>query len=103
MAISDLTKEQFEQYAKESTSWKELMTKCGYTNYGCRTYLKKKLEFYEINISHFTKTTTSKKYSDEELFVENSTYSTSVGIKNRLVKYFNRIAINSFIKFELNF
>jgi hypothetical protein len=89
MAISDLTKEQIEQYAKESTSWKELMTKCGYTNYGCRTYLKKKLELYDISISHFTKTITSKKYSDEELFVENSTYTTTVGIRKRLVKYHN--------------
>jgi hypothetical protein len=43
MPISDLTKEQFEKYANESSSWKELMTKCGYTNFGCRTYLKKKL------------------------------------------------------------
>jgi hypothetical protein len=89
MAISDLTKEQFEQYAKESTSWKELMTKCGYTNYGCRTYLKKKLDLYEISISHFIKTTEFKKYTDEELFIENSTYTTTVGIKKRLVKYHN--------------
>lgn len=66
MAISDLSKEQIEQYAKESTNWKELMTKCGYTNFGCRTYLKKKLELFDINISHFIKTKSSKKYSDEE-------------------------------------
>jgi len=39
MPISDLTKEQLEQYAKESTNCKELMIKCGYTNFGCPRYL----------------------------------------------------------------
>jgi hypothetical protein len=52
MPISDLSKEQLEQFAKESTNWKELMTKCGYTNFGCRHYLKKKLDILNISISH---------------------------------------------------
>lgn len=45
MPISNLTEEQIKKIVNESTSWKELMTKCGYTNYGCRFYIKKKLTF----------------------------------------------------------
>jgi hypothetical protein len=86
MAISDLTKEQLEQYAKYSTNWKEFMTKCGYTNYGCRTYLKKKIEFYDINITHFNVTKSSKRYTNEEIFKENSEYTSISTIKNKLIK-----------------
>jgi hypothetical protein len=89
MPISDLSKEQFEQYAKESNNWKELMSKCGYTNFGCRTYLKKKLELFDINISHFTSQSTNKKYSFEDIFKENSTYTTMKCIKNKLINQFN--------------
>jgi hypothetical protein len=89
MAISDLTKEQIAQYAKESTSWKELMTKCGYTNYGCRFYLKKKLDLYEISISHFTRVKSNKRYTEDEIFKENSEYSSMTNIKKKLIKYHN--------------
>lgn len=89
MAISDLSKEQIEQYAKESSNWKEFLTKCGYTNFGCRIYIKKKLEEFNINITHFVATNIGKKfrkYTDEELFKENSEYSAMKGIKTRLIR-----------------
>lgn len=86
MPISDLSKEQIEQYAKESTNWKELMTKCGYTNFGCRTYLKRKLELFKINILHFIRVKSNKRYTDEEIFKENSEYTSMFIIKNKLIK-----------------
>ena len=92
MAISDLSKEQIEKYAKESNNWKEFMTKCGYTNFGCRIYLKKKLEEFDIDITHFIATNIGKqfkRYSDEEIFKENSKYSATKGIKNRLLRDYN--------------
>jgi hypothetical protein len=88
MAISDLSEEQFKTYARESKNWKEFMLKCGYTNVGCRQYIKKKIELFEIDISHFTNIRRTKKYTDEELFKENSEYSNMVGIKKRLIKKF---------------
>lgn len=88
MPISDLTKFQLEQYSKESSNWKELMIKCGYTNLGCRTYLKRKLEICDIDISHFINTRNHKKYTNEEIFKENSEYSTMNGIKNKLINQF---------------
>lgn len=89
MPISNLTKEQLEQYVKESTNWKELMTKCGYTNFGCRTYLKKKLEVFNINISHFVRTKNNKRYTNDEIFKENSKYTSMANIKNKLIKQYN--------------
>lgn len=89
MAISDLTKEEIEQYAKESTNWKELMTKCGYTNYGCRTYLKKKLDSYNISILHFTRIKSNKRYTHEEIFKQNSEYNSMTHIKKKLIKYYD--------------
>lgn len=37
MTIADLTKEQFEEFVKISTNWKELMIKCGYKNLNTRS------------------------------------------------------------------
>ena len=85
MPISDITKEQLEMYANESKNWKELMTKCGYTNYGCRYYLKKKLDKYNISISHFIRNKAPHSYKDEEIFRENSDYCTMKTIKNKLI------------------
>ncbi len=85
MPISDLTKEQLETHARESTNWKELMTKCGYTNYGCRYYLQKKLYMNDISIDHFVKQTSNKRYTDEEIFKENSEYTSMQCVKHKLI------------------
>ncbi len=89
MAISDLTKEQIECFAKNSTNWKEFMTKCGYTNFGCRKSLLRKIEQFNISISHFIKKQRYAKYSDEEIFKENSEYSSMVSIKVKLINKYN--------------
>ena len=88
MAISDLSEEQFKTYARESKNWKEFMIRCGYTNLGCKHYIKRKIELFEIDISHFTSIYVNKKYTDEELFKENSEYCNMRGIKNRLMNKF---------------
>ena len=89
MAISDLTKEQIECFAKNSTNWKEFMTKCSYTNFGCRKSLLRKIEQFNISISHFIKKQRYAKYSDEEIFKENSEYSSMVSIKVKLINKYN--------------
>lgn len=89
MAISDLTKEQIVEFSKESNSWKEFMIKCGYTNFGCRLYIKRKIELYDIDTAHFTNIKYNKKYSDEEIFKENSQYGSMTRIKNKLIKDYN--------------
>lgn len=89
MPISDLSKEQLEQFAKESTNWKELMIKCGYTNLGCRSYLKRKLDNLNISISHFSFNKSQKRYTHDEIFKENSNYASMTNIKKKLINNFN--------------
>jgi hypothetical protein len=89
MPISNLTRENIEDYARTSTNWKELMKKCGYTNFGCRHYLKKKLELYNISTSHFIKNQFNIRYTDEEIFKENSNYTSMTCIKNKLINKHN--------------
>jgi Zn finger protein HypA/HybF involved in hydrogenase expression len=89
MTISDLTKEQIEDFARTSTTWKEFMIKCGYTNLGCRKYILRKIEKYNINISHFTKYHRHVKYTDEEIFKENSEYGQMTRIKYKLINNYN--------------
>ena len=89
MTIAQLTKEQIEEYATTSSSWKEFMTKCGYTNYGCRSYLKKKLEIYDIDTSHFTRSLRVKPYTHDEIFKENSEYTSMVSLKYKLINNYN--------------
>jgi len=89
MAISDLTKEQIEEYAKESNNWKEFMTKCGYTNFGCTFYIKRKLELFDISVSHFTRGKHNKKYTHEEIFKVNSQYTSMKCIKHKLITHYN--------------
>jgi len=88
MAISDLSEEQFKMFAKESKNWKEFMIKCGYTNLGCRKYIKIKIDKFKVDISHFINIRQNKKYTDEELFKENSEYASMNGIKTRLINKF---------------
>jgi hypothetical protein len=89
MPISNLTKEELEKFAKESTNWKELMTKCGYTNFGCTRYLVRKLNSYDISTSHFVRNKIIKRYTNEEIFIENSKYTSMACIKHKLMTQYN--------------
>ena len=89
MTIADLTKEQLQEYVKDSTNWKELMIKCGYKNINTRNNLKRKLETCNISIDHFDYNSKSyKRYNNEEIFIKDSKYASSYGLKDRLVKYY---------------
>ncbi len=89
MGVDKISKEQLETYVNESTNWKELMIKCGYTNFNNRKTLTKRLELFNISISHFVKKTVIKKYSDEEIFCKDSKFSSTLGIKKRLINKYN--------------
>jgi hypothetical protein len=85
MPISAITKEELETYVKDSTNWKELMDKCGYTNHGCRYYLQKKLYMNDVSIEHFIRKSTNKKYTDDDIFKENSEYTAMDCLKDKLI------------------
>jgi hypothetical protein len=90
MTIADITKEQLEEYVKLSSNWIEFMIKCGYTNTNNRINIKRKLDLFNINTDHFNNNTVQlKRYTNDIIFIKNSSYKSSTGIKQRLIKYYN--------------
>ena len=77
MAIIDnYSKEELEQIVKQSKSLKEVIDKLGYTTHSGsnNSTVKKRLEQYAINLSHFTHSNPIKR-NEENVFMENSTAS----------------------------
>ena len=74
--IDKYTKEELENIIKNSHSIKEVLIKLGYStaNGNNNKTLKNRIEKYNIDISHFTKTQQVKR-SPENVFIENSTAS----------------------------
>lgn len=95
MAWHNNTEEEYREAAKNSKSIAGMCRYLGRNPYGAGYYtMHKKIKEYNIDISHFTgrgwniegkNLSKSEKISDENVFVENSTYTTS-RLKDRLIK-----------------
>ena len=93
MALKKYTKDWLEQLCAESYSYSEVLRKAGRAQAGgSQATLKKKIEEFDIDISHFTgqrwqhSPTFQEKYTPEKLFVKNSPVSNQT-IRNYLNKY----------------
>jgi len=90
MTISSIPEENLREYIKDSSTWKEILQKCGYNNCGCSKYLKKRIDDLSIDVSHIKKKTDSTndfvKYKLEDILQCDSTYTSMVRLKFRLVK-----------------
>ena len=93
MALRKYTKEWLEELCSESYSYAEVLRKAGRVQAGgSQNTLKKKIEEYNIDISHFTgqrwqhSPTFQEKYTPENLFVKNSSVSNQT-IRKYLNKY----------------
>lgn len=77
--IDNFTEAELRQIVKESNSYREVLRKLGYTTTGGNNNktLQKRLEYYQIDISHF-KTVKPLKRTFENIFCENSTATQSV-------------------------
>jgi len=85
--------DQFHEFVKNSKTWTELLKKCGYNNTGNTKTVKKRAKELNISLEHLPKgyyinPNPSHKKSNEEIFVQNSTYESRKNIKKRLVKDF---------------
>lgn len=98
MTIHDIPDDTFRTYVAESNTWTELALKCGYNNSGNKTVIKKRIEHMNIDVAHLPQghnwaAGTTKmvivKYSLSDILKENSTYSSMVGLKKRLMKELN--------------
>ena len=90
MTVSSIPEDTLREYIKNSSTWKEILQKCGYNNCGCSKYLKKRINDLSIDVSHIKiKTDISNpfvKYKLEDILTCNSTYTSMVRLKIRLIK-----------------
>lgn len=90
--IKQLTKEELEELVKDSITYSEVLKKLGYNVTGGEPWknLKSRLKELNIDTNHFKGkahgTSNTKKYSLEEILVENSTYTSRETLKKRLIK-----------------
>ncbi len=86
----NISKEELEQYVLSSSCWKDLLKLCGYNNFSNNRYVQKKVNKFNIDVSHFKDyTPTYKKYTLEEMFCKDSTYNKGSSLKKNLIKHFN--------------
>ena len=94
MCIHDIPDDEFIRFVMESTTWAELMRKCGYTNIGNSKVVKKRVAEMKLDVTHLPqgqnwalgKVWCSPKYSLDEILVENSMYTSMTTLRRRLIK-----------------
>lgn len=93
--IYNIKDEDFIEIIKNSTTWTEILKKCGYNNLGNNKTVLKRCQNLNIDISHLPSGQGDsrnkigknfKKYTIEEILVENSQYNNGPKLKNRLIK-----------------
>lgn len=84
--IWDIPDNEFIKYVKESNYYSDLLRKCGYTNIGNRSTIKKRIKLLNLSIEHFKKYKIPKKEKKQlsEIFIINS-ISCRSNIKKRLL------------------
>ena len=94
MALRKYTKEWLEELCSESYSYAEVLRKAGRAQAGgSQETLKKKIDEFNIDISHFTgqrwkhSPAFTNKYTPETLFVNGSTTASNQTLKKYLLQY----------------
>ena len=91
--VYQLSEEKFRQIIAHNNSWRACALEVGLCGAGknARYQLQKRCEELKCDTSHFGSQTTnaniaSTKYSLEEIMVENSTYTSTTKLKERIIK-----------------
>lgn len=87
--IDDVSDDAFREIVKKYTQWIDIANECGYRSYKGVPHIKDRCEKLGIDISHvgsFIPEPSNPLYSLDEICVENSWYSGSVGLIRRLIK-----------------
>ena len=89
--IWDINNDDFIKFVEESNTYISLLRKCGYTNLGNNTIVKKRIILLNLSTDHFVKNVppANKKIQLSEILVENSTYNCNRDIKKRLYNELN--------------
>lgn len=95
--VNTIPAEEFAAIVAGSKTWTEVARKCGYNNTGNCSIIKKRCAKDNVDTRHLPVghnwaeglvRVANKRYTNEEVFVENSTYLNGNQIKNRLYKHF---------------
>lgn len=93
--IHNIKDEDFIEIIKSSTTWTEILKKCGYNSLGTNITVIKRCQRLNIDISHLPYGQgdnrnqigkNKKTYKIEEILVEKSTYNNGTRLKKRLIK-----------------
>ena len=94
--LNKISRSEFEEKVKQSKSYNSLLKTLGTSNHGLSTrVLRYKIKKEQIDVSHFTtKGVREHKsiYTNEEVFIENSTYNNNTLIKKRI--FDNNLIVN---------
>jgi len=77
MSVTNISEDLLKSYVASSNTWKEILQKCGYTNYGNNKYIKLLIDKYAIDISHLHQPTSNylrPRYKLQDILVCNSGY-----------------------------
>ena len=78
---------EFGEILNKSNNWTHFLKNCGYRNTGNKKSVMRRIKKLNLDYSHLYEwKPQNRKYSDEELFVENSSYTNRKRIKERLKK-----------------
>lgn len=94
MNVNDISIDEFTSFVNESSTWTELMRKCGYNNVGNSNVVKKRAYELGLDVSHLPtsqswaagKNRHCIKYTLNDILVEHSTYTNMTRLRQRLCK-----------------
>jgi Zn finger protein HypA/HybF involved in hydrogenase expression len=85
----DWTDAEFAEVVRTSNNWTHFLQRCGYKNTGNNKPTMRRIKELDLDFSHFYNwIPKNRNYSNEELFIENSSYVNRQRIKERLIKDF---------------
>lgn len=92
MRVTDIPDYEFARFVADSTTWTELLRKCGYKNTGNSSVVRARAEKMGLDVSHLPsgqgysgfKNKLIKKYTLKEILVENSPYKSMVDLRRRI-------------------
>tara|TARA_A100001015_G_scaffold318752_1_gene439576 strand:+ start:3655 stop:4311 length:657 start_codon:yes stop_codon:yes gene_type:complete len=85
--LNTINRSELEEKVKQSKSFNSLLKSFGENNGGYIRMLRYKIKKEQIDTSHFTTSSAKKRYTNKEVFVENSTYNDNNCIKKRLMEF----------------
>jgi len=89
--VWNIQEETFKKYVEESKFWIDITRKIGYTNHGNLKVVRKRIEELNLDTSHIglERKKPGNTIDLKDILIENSTFSSMVALKKKLIKELN--------------